>query len=236
MNAPAWFTVNVSDLPVDHGWLGVRERQILSRLKVPGRRRDWMLGRWAAKRAAVVATAGTGGVSEAEVEVIAASDGAPEAWLGGRPAPFQISLSHCDGLGACLVAGPGVTVGCDVELVEPRAAVFAADWFTDRELTWLAGTPPEYRDLWVTLIWSAKESVLKALRQGLRRDPRDVDVWLENAEPDSEGWRPLAAVNDGHRFEGWWRREGRLVMTAVMDPPGRSPTLVNQSCDDEESL
>jgi 4'-phosphopantetheinyl transferase len=236
MKEPTWLTVTVSDLPVDHSWLGFRERQVLARLKVPGRRRDWMLGRLAAKRAAMVAVGELGRLNEEEVEIIAAPDGAPEAWLRGRPAPFRISLSHRGGLGACLVAGPGVMVGCDIELVEPRATVFAADWFTAGELARFAGTPHDRRDLWVTLIWSAKESVLKALRQGLRLDPRDVQVWLEDTDPDFEGWRPLAAVNAGHQFEGWWRREGQLVMTAVMDPAGMSPTLVNQLCKDKEIL
>jgi 4'-phosphopantetheinyl transferase len=228
MNAPLWLTVTAADLPLDHAWLGARERDVLAGFSVPHRRRDWMLGRLAAKRACLVAAYWLVGLGGGEVEIIAAPDGAPEAWLDGRPAPFTISLSHSGGLGACLVVPAGVMAGCDVELVERRALVFAADWFTDAELALVNGTSPDRRDLLVTLIWSAKESVLKAVRQGLRVDPRHVEVRLTETDSDDDGWRPLAAIEAGRRFEGWWRREGQLVMTAGMDPADRSPVSVTK--------
>lgn len=197
-----------------------------------------MLGRCAAKRAMRAAADGLPGFSDSELEILAAADGAPEAWITGRRAPATISLSHRDGLGVCLLAAHGVAAGCDVELVEPRAPVFTADWFTDGEQRRVAEAPPEHRDLMVTLIWSAKESVLKAMRHGLRRDPRDVDVSLALSDPYADGgWRPLASVfcgapcarpASGVRFTGWWRVEDRLVMTAVMDPAHEAPALVNE--------
>jgi 4'-phosphopantetheinyl transferase len=228
MNAPLWLTVTAADLPKDHAWLGPRERHVLAGLSVPHRRHDWMLGRLAAKRASLVAAQWLVGLGGGEVEIIAAPDGAPEAWLDGRPAPFTISLSHSGGLGACLVVRAGVMAGCDVELVERRALVFAADWFTEAELKLVSDTSSDRRDLLVTLIWSAKESVLKAVRQGLRVDPRHVEVRLVETDSADEGWRPLLAIEAGRRFNGWWRREGQLVMTAVMDPADRSPVSVTQ--------
>lgn len=204
-------------------------------LHVFERRRDWMLGRWAAKRALRAAGDYLGGnlevLDDSILEIIAAPDGAPEAWIEGRRAPVTISLSHRGGTGVCLLAGEAVLAGCDLELVEPRAPVFAGDWFTEGELQLVAGARPELRDLVVTLIWSAKESVLKAMRQGLRRDPRDVEVRLAATDPaiPMDGmWRPLIAAGASRLFEGWWRVEDRLVMTAVMDPAHRPPASANQ--------
>ncbi len=230
MNHPIWATAVEADLPFSSAWLGLREQELLATLQLPHRRRDWMLGRWAAKRAMRAAADGLAGFRDSELEILAAADGAPEAWITGRRAPDTISLSHRNGLGVCLLAAHGVAAGCDVELVEPRAPVFATDWFTDAEQRLVADAPPEHRDVMVTLIWSAKESVLKAMRHGLRRDPRDVDVTPNVSDPQyaDGGWRPLTADGSGFQFAGWWRLEDRLVMTAVMDPAHGSPALVNQ--------
>jgi 4'-phosphopantetheinyl transferase len=230
VNAPIWATALEADLPFSSAWLGPREQELLATLKLPHRRRDWMLGRWAAKRAMRAAADGLAGFHDSELEILAAADGAPEAWITGRRAPATISLSHRNGLGVCLLAAHGVAAGCDVELVEPRAPVFAADWFTGEEQRRVAGAPPEQRDLMITLIWSAKESVLKAMRHGLRRDPRDVEVSLKLSDPEyaNGGWRPLATSGSGCQFTGWWRLEDRLVMTAVMDPAHCPPALVTE--------
>ena len=44
-------------------------------------------------------------------------------------------------------------------------------------------------DAVANLIWSAKESALKVLRTGLRRDTRSVDVSLL-PDPPVDGWQP----------------------------------------------
>lgn len=226
MTPPLLVTVTSADLPADLDWLGPSEKEVLSKLHVPHRRGDWMLGRLAAKRAVLAAGGELAGKRECEVEIMAAPDGAPEAWVDGRAARFTISLSHSAGLGVCLVADRGVMAGCDLELVEPRSPLFSADWFTSEELELVGGTPHDRRDLVITLLWSAKESVLKAVRQGLRLDPRDVNVRLDEAGADGTSWKELRAVVAGRRFRGWWRRDGRLVMTVVTDRFVLPPVLM----------
>jgi len=154
---------------------------------------------------------------------VAAPDGAPEALLGGRPAPVGVSISHRAGLAVCLVAPPGAAAGCDLELVEPRAGAFARDFFTRAELALVEATGAGRRDLAVTLVWSAKESALKALRQGLRLDTREVEVSLDLDACPELGWRPLAVGRGTRAFGGWWRPAGRCVLTAVLEPAGPPP-------------
>src|SRR3954453_10565833 len=95
-----WLTRSHADVPADDAWLGARERAVLAGLRVPKRRADWRLGRWTAK-CALGAWLGTDPI---EIAVLAASDGAPEAWLGDERLPVSISISHRGGRALAAVA------------------------------------------------------------------------------------------------------------------------------------
>jgi 4'-phosphopantetheinyl transferase len=195
------------DVPAADDWLSEREAAHLATLHVPKRHADWRLGRWTAKQA--VWTYLSGPAPLAAIEIVAAPCGAPEVWLRGSPAPVAISLSHSGDTGFCVVAPAGTELGCDVETVEARSAAFVADYFTAEEQVLVAEAPQEDRDYLITVLWSAKESVLKALRRGLRADTRDVAV------TPFAGGRFSARHISGRDFRGWWRAAGNLVWTAV---------------------
>lgn len=207
-----------ADVPAGDDWLSPAERETLAGLRFPGRRRDWRLGRWTARRALA------GVLGRVPVEVRAAGDGAPEALVAGRPAPVTISISHRAGLGACL-ATRAPLAGCDLELVEPHPPALARDFFTPSELASVDGAGPEQRDLAVALVWSAKESALKALRQGLRLDTRAVEVELSGLA--GEGWQPLRVRHATVTFAGWWRRLATgHVLTLVTEPASAPPCRI----------
>jgi len=215
---PGVLVATEAEVPRGNGWLSAAELATLAGMRVPARRRDWRLGRWAAKRA-LVAVLG----DSVAVEVRAAGDGAPEPFVNGLPAPVSISISHRQGLGACLVAGPDSAAGCDLELVEPRDGALARHFFTPAERALVDRSGHPGRDLAVALVWSAKESALKALRQGLRVDVREVEVTLDPDLGTGPTWRPLAVRSRGVTFSGWWRLRGRHVLTAVIEPPTPPP-------------
>jgi len=211
--------VTPSDVPAADEWLSPVERATLAGLRFAGRRADWRMGRWAA-RCAVSAVLGP-----VPVEVRAAGDGAPEALVAGRRAPVTISISHRAGLGACLATDARLA-GCDLELVEPHPPALARDFFTASELALVDRAGPDRRDLAVALIWSAKESALKALRQGLRLDTRAVEVEVDWRRPDGDGWQPLSVRYGTLRFGGWWRWPGHgHVLTVVTQPASTAPRL-----------
>jgi len=170
---------------------------------------DWRLGRWTAK----LATAACLRVPAAVVELRAAPDGAPEALVGGCPAPVVVSLSHRAGLAVCMVAPDGVALGCDLELAEPRSAAFVADWFTAGEREAVACAPPGDRALLLAVLWSAEESALKALRAGLRFDTRWVVVDPPALGRDGRWW-PLTVRHPAAArvFPGWWRHDAGRVL------------------------
>jgi 4'-phosphopantetheinyl transferase len=216
-----WLEQGASDMPMGDWWLSESERARLDALRFPKRRADWRLGRWTAK----CAVSGYLDLSRspealAGIELRPAPSGAPEVFRYGRPAPLAVSLSHSRNTGLCVVTQAGVEVGCDLETVEARAPAFLTDYFTDDERRLVARMPVAGRDRLVTLLWTAKESVLKALGCGLRLDTRSV-----NANPSDflqardEGWHRVSATEtSGRTFDGWWRDSGDLVRTVVVYP------------------
>jgi len=113
-----------------------------------------------------------------------------------------------------------------METVEPREWGLVDDYFVAAEAAAVGAAPAEERALLTNLVWSAKESVLKALREGLRRDTRTVVVeW--NAR--GEGWNPLRCrcLLTCRRFDGWWESSGGFVRTILADRALATPRRVH---------
>jgi 4'-phosphopantetheinyl transferase len=210
MTPPGWHKSSLADVPSGDAWLSAREQTVLAGLRIAKRRDDWRLGRWTAKRA----VAAWLGVFADRVEILAAHDGAPEAYVDGAQAAVSVSLSHRAGHAIAVVADTPAVVGCDLELIEPRSDAFVREWLTDGEDATL--TP-----LTANLLWTAKEAAAKVRREGLRLDVRHAAV-----EPDARGagWRPLSVVwADGTRTLGWWRDASGFVMTIAGAPAPARP-------------
>lgn len=215
---------------VDPGdaWLTPAEAAIVGRFRVSKRAADWRLGRWVAKEA--VARALDGAVAPHDIEVLAGSGGGPRARVlapGAWPG-VAVSLSHSAGVGFAVAAaddGDPLRVGCDVEEVAPRSEEFVADYFTEEEADWIrsgGGDALGDRHLRANLLWSAKESVLKAMGEGLRKDTRSVPVEVggplgfTTAGVPPAGWHPLRASTAlGAGVPGLWRVADGLVWTVV---------------------
>jgi len=246
-----WLEQTEADMPAENDWLSATEAIRLTGMHVAKRRTDWRLGRWTAKRALAIYLNLPGHPQAlSSIEVRPAPSGAPEVFFANQPAAVTISLSHRAGTAICAVAPCGVALGCDLELIEPRSDGFIADYFTAEEQALVARAPAADRSRLLALLWSAKESTLKALRRGLRLDTRyvivspvdglqgqgeDEEERLENPVPafgpscSSDSWRPLRArCTDGQIFHGWWQRTGNLVRTLVATPPPASPILLTK--------
>jgi 4'-phosphopantetheinyl transferase len=223
-----WLEQSDGDVPSGDEWLSATERARLDGLHIPKRHADWRLGRWTAKCAvSAYLNLARDSAALAAVELRPAPSGAPLVFIHGRPAPVALSLSHSHGTGLCVVAAPRAEVGCDLETVEPRSPAFLADYFTDEERNLVARTPPAMRDRVLTLLWSAKESALKALGYGLRLDTRSVNAAPAGfLQTGGEEWRQVSVAHIGGRtFRGWWRVSRDLVYTVVADQPPWSAPL-----------
>jgi 4'-phosphopantetheinyl transferase len=125
------------------------------------------------------------------------------------------------------VAKSGVEMGCDLEMIEPRSDAFVADYFTLEEQALVARAAPADRPRLLALLWSAKESALKALHEGLRLDTRSVMVHPFAAPFDLNGWSPLEVGYSGGRvFHGWWQNTNNILRTVVAAQPLNAPILL----------
>lgn len=225
MTEVAWLLQTASDLPLHNEWLSSAERQRLAGLKVPKRRRDWLLGRWAAKRALAAYRPETLAVRPlSDLEIRNAADGSPQAACSGRSLAVALALTHRSHLAVCALAEEGAAIGCDLERLEPRTKGLLEDFFTREERALVEGADGEEAQLLANLIWSAKESALKAMRTGLRADTRKVAIVFPDRDGD-DGWWPVAArhQDSGREFTGWWREFSDCVLTILASPPAGVP-------------
>lgn len=240
-----WHSTGIDAVPDDDAWLTPRERAWVERMRFEKRRSEFRLGRFNAKQA----LARHLGLEPSpttlhRLEIDRAPDGAPVPLVDGAPAPVSISMTDRADWAVCVLGPPGLGLGCDLELVEPRSAAFVRDYLTTTEQARVESAADEdERQLRANLVWCAKESALKVLRTGLRRDTRSVEVEWEasgssalasTAKPglessadtgaDGDGWRPLLVRTlEGRRFPGWWRRYGEFLLSVTVTEPTTPP-------------
>lgn len=220
-----WLVRGERDLPVGLSWLTTREREYTGSLRFTKRRTEFLLRRLVAKHAVAAVTGWpVDPAGLARIEVANAPSGAPYLLLDEKPTALELSISDRAGWAVCLVGDH--TLGCDLELVEPRSAGFVRDFLTVPEREYVAAQPDgDARHAAANLLWSAKESVLKVLRTGLRRDTRDVTVTIHSG-PDRDGWAPLSAEAAEGVFAGWWRRDGHYLCTLAGLTPAPPPVAL----------
>lgn len=220
-----WLARGMREVPRSDDWLSAAETARLAIVRYAKRRTELRLARYTAKlTVARTLDLGVGHDTLRRIEVRPSPEGAPVAYLSELPAPMAISMTDRADWAVCVVAPAGLAIGCDLELVEARSAAFVHDWFTprERELVREAGRG-ERHDLLANLVWSAKESALKVLRTGLRRDTRSVEVDVVDADGHVRWARLEVRAEEGAVFPGWWRRYGDFVLTVAADAATEPP-------------
>jgi len=227
MNA-YWLEQTEADVPGVNQWLSAGEKSRLAGMRFYKRRSEWRLGRWTAKRAVASCLNLANDIpSLQDIEIRPAPSGAPEVFLFNQKVDVSLSLSHRAGKAFCVIGLSKASLGCDLELVETRDHSFVTDFFTANEQKLISRAPADRRPMLATLLWSAKESALKALRVGLQMDTTLLEVSLadeilqpgeHSLQDDSAGWSTLLLrlVGD-HVLHGWWRCTDSMVRTVVFN-------------------
>ena len=214
-----WLSRSIDDVPASADWLSPEEASRIETLRFAKRRTEVRLARWTAKQAVVRALGlDDDSATLAAIEIRAASTGAPMLFVRGERSPVSVSMSDRADWAVCVLSHAQVGVGCDLELVEPRSAAFVRDWFTPAEQELVHGVAAgEQRDLLCNLVWSAKESALKVLQTGLRRDTRSVSVDVVDRDGLQRWARLVVRSEEGATFPGWWCRYGDFLLTLAAD-------------------
>jgi len=118
------------------------------------------------------------------------------------------------------------SLGCDIEFIEPREGNFLDSFFTAEEVAAVRALREQDAapaDLLATAIWSGKEAVLKALREGLRIDTRRITCRFEPFAAPPQAWTPFMVTVDVELtdqfpgvWSGWWRYAQNFVMTCAV--------------------
>lgn len=180
------------------------------------RRRDWLLGRWAAKHLLRAVDAGCAALPLTAISIENEAGGAPYFQINGEieahASCISISHSHETALAALSFE---LTIGADLEKIEPRSTIFIEDYLTAAEARTARSLNGVEQHAWVTLAWSAKEAVFKALRSGLRADTRSVEIARVDP-PGADGWGALearSALPGAENLRGWQRQEQGFILT-----------------------
>lgn len=153
--------------------------------------------------------------------------GAPSAIHSDQIIPGCLSISHSGDWCAATFAPSGLKVGIDIEKITPRPAGFIQDYFTKKEIALVSPSnvgmlAENWQAERVTLIWSAKEALLKAMGIGLRLDTRQVEVGSIEAveQADALGWNRLGLSSNhlSSRIEAYWRKIFDYVLTLAVLP------------------
>lgn len=220
-----WTLVDSSQASLEdpEGFLSSSELLKFRTFRFAKRRQEWLLGRWTAKFL-IKSLPAYQGYAPTEIEILTSAEGAPYFQLpGGGAAPNVLSISHCDRYAICAVSsGTEINIGIDMEKIEARSQTFIKDYFTPQEIGWVNSQPYESRDMISTLIWSTKESMLKALRVGLRWDTRQVEICeVSGMHEKRKGWNELQLTDlqqEKRGWFGWWQKFGVYVITTAGFP------------------
>ncbi|MCL4262263.1 MAG: 4'-phosphopantetheinyl transferase superfamily protein [Anaerolineae bacterium] len=216
-----WLTQILDEIPAED-YLTDVEIARFQELKTEKRRADWLLGRWTAKRLLQTVLWEKDGVT-LPLDMITITnnpDGDPDYRLPITDHRFSISISHAHGRAfVAAVEKDHAPIGADMELIQPRPAGFAEEYFTLAEIALGYGLVGSERAVWETAVWSAKEAVLKALHLGLSVDTRAISCLIEPVERPPTWWTPFAIRFDQTRLPkpappltGWWRVEDDFVL------------------------
>jgi 4'-phosphopantetheinyl transferase len=111
-------------------------------------------------------------------------------------------------------------------LIGPHDRAFLEDYLTSAEAALVLAAQAEEQPLLCTLLWSAKESALKCLRAGLRRDTRSVPVDVSpERRPD---WTPFTVRcrESQRQFHGWWRQADPFIQTIACGTALKCPVAL----------
>ncbi len=212
----------------DQKLLTDKEFSRLNSMKVHKRKCEWLLGRLTAK--ALISSPGLPLEYQpwSSIEIGNHSEGAP--FVSNPPDTGNLTISHRRNIALCaFTADADQSIGIDLEEIEPREMSFVEDFFTAEEADYTRELSEKNRHIWVTLVWSAKEAILKAWQKGLRLDTRSIQIFPisgESIQSHTAIWKTLnwQAKIDGYPacWVGWQRWKNFIITLATTTPPNSS--------------
>jgi phosphopantetheine--protein transferase-like protein len=168
-----------------HLILSRKERQTWSSISLAqNRRREWLLGRMAAKDAVRFLLKERYQIEAcpADIEILTDEHGRPVVsgqLIDNSGRRLSLSIAHSDGTAVAAVgeiedARRGL--GIDLERLDKNHEAIEEVAFTPDELSLLASFQPAERSHYLLRFWCAKEALAKALGRGMMGNPLNLQV------------------------------------------------------------
>jgi len=201
--------------------------------RLPKRRREWLMGRLAAKEAVRLRLMRSDFPSRPEArpspppsrrEIVVRTDerGRPSA----GPA-IALSIAHTEGIAVAAVATRAVGIGIDVERLDRRRGDYERGAFTDDERRRLDAGPADRRAERALRLFCAKEAAAKATGLGLMGSPLNLHLVACDAEVARVELRPVGrlaeALAEAETLVAWVGvGAGLVVALSQRDAGGRA--------------
>jgi 4'-phosphopantetheinyl transferase len=193
--------------------------------KILKRKREWLTGRLTAKALVASGKMPLAYIPFNQISIENLPEGAPS--IASHQHIGSISISHRDNIAACaFIPDSAKSIGIDLELIEPRQLSFVEDFFTLKEVAFIKGLQADLLESYITLIWSAKEAILKVWQKGLRLDTRQVEIFPNFSAPyleRNDSWTPLAWKTNLEGYpDCWlgWRQWNDYMINLAVSRPG----------------
>ncbi len=146
------------------GWMSESEHARLAGLSAPGRRAQFLAGRWLARR---LIAAVHGGDPATDWSLSAGASEPPRVLKASEHEPLYLAISHSGDLVACAIAAQ--PVGIDVELArrERDVTAMAQALCTPAECARLLALDVGARQRHFQVVWTLKEAWLKRRHEGI---------------------------------------------------------------------
>ena len=161
------------------------EREKRDYNKVPSfKQRDWLVGRYSAKKVVqdYFLNNENKSIDLNKIEIISNPFQKPIfKLLSETKVKTNISISQCDVLGVAAIdeSEKEGLVGVDIERIRNFKKNILHSFLTPKELAQIEKANPAEKIFLPTLVWSFKESYLKALGLGLTHHPKHIELVLD---------------------------------------------------------
>ena len=172
---PAWLCLvhDKGSLSIDSTLLHEREKEYFSQISSQKRASSYLMGRYAAKEAFKQAVPGAGPFRETAILNGVFGQPVMDSKLSHC---YQVSISHCQGLGAALLFPETHPMGMDIERAQ-RGSQAMEKRMTQKELSIVKQSLTEEEVKTAPMcFWTIKESLTKFLKIGLTVDLSLLEV------------------------------------------------------------
>ena len=198
-------------------YLSAEELNEYRRFVIPKRKMEWLASRILIKRLVIDSVKPTLYLSPRSINIRKRSSGVPYVELARIGKIGWLSMSHShNGVLIAFSSNERNPFGVDLEYVEERLPQFIADFFTESESRWVNTSQEEEKKYLVNLIWSAKETYLKAIGKGLQLDTRRVEIKGVDSRCAETEWCDLdfqANIQDKRNWRILFKHEDGFIQT-----------------------